>query len=942
MRAEKTFKNVVWGFALEAVVIVCGLILPRLILINYGSDYNGVTNAIRQFLQVITLFQAGISGVTMAVLYKPLAEKDISQISIIVRTTESFLRKIVIIFLGFIVIISCGFPFLVIDQFDWFFSASMVLIMSLSACAQFYFGRVYELLLNADQNQRFVSIVNICKVTASTIISAIMINMGFGLRLVMLASAIVYIIAPLFVCAYTKRKYNIITNVTRDDSVLKQRWDNFGRQVAYFVVSNTDIVVLSFFSNVFEISVYTVYRMIVNGIYGLFIPLTQGVNAAFGNMLAKEEYELLKKNLRIYEQVVFASSTFLHAVVLVMTLPFVALYTSGVTDAEYHRPVFMIVFTIAALFRCFRFPYEGMAVTAGHFKQTRNPAFIEAAITIIISVSLVTHLGVIGIAIGMLTAYVFRTVFFAIYTSRNVVKRSLWLPAKRLLLSAGCIVLAFGISTILPLREATDFLLWTVNAVIISTIALILVLLTELVFYRDDLKGLLCMIKGVLGKSDQAAKTVIEERHKSSTNIEDSVDKETPIMTKAFSDMLYLFSCAVHGTPPNMKKDYDLDEICQSAARQGILPFILISINNLHRDGDVLILGKSLDARINDLRITIINYIQRSSIIQSSIDILKQNDIPVCVLKGDTFACLYKNPECRISNDTDIYISDEKKIKQAIRILSDMGFNFRGDPSNSHHLTARHKDAGQLEVHRSLFQRDLHRRWFEGELSQPEPYRMVATPYDNELPALGLTDSLIYSYLHIVKHFVNSGIGIRPVMDTLLYISKHKEEIDFKRFSSIIKELKYDKFYDHIQLIGVLYLGFAESDFYPFSSDAATAARILADMEDGGIFGNALPWRAEFSKVYNEQRIKRFSDEANDAYMMKWEKRSPLRRLFVHRYEMMRKYPYVAKSIFLLPIAWFHRLVLFIFESVGGKKSNTNENKNIEARLNLIRELDMI
>ena len=500
MRAKKTFSNVVWGFIYEIAALVCGFVLPRLILTSFGSDYNGVTSTIRQFLQIIVIFQAGIGGVTMAALFKPLADKDVVKISVIVKTTEGFLRKVVLIFLGAIAVIACLYPFLVADEFDWFFTASLVVIMSLSTCVQYFFGQSYQLLLSADQYQKLNSIADCFKIISNTLIAAVMIDMGFGIRAVKLVSAIVFIIPPLLISYYAKKKYKIIHDVKRDNSVIKQRWDNFGQQVATFINLNTDLVILSFFLNAFEISVYAVYRLITSGVYGLFTPLTKGVSAAFGNMLAKEEHDLLKINLKVYEQVVFFAATFLFSVVLVMGLPFVSLFTAGVVDADYHRPMLLYAITAATMFRCFRFPYDGIVRAAGHFKQTRNQAFMEAVINIVVSVSLVYMTGIVGVAFGSLAAYIFRTIRLASYVSKNLIPRKLWFLFKRLILSLSCVALTFGIFNIIHLNDATGVLLWIINAVIVSTAALALAALVELLFYRSDMKVLLRIAKGVLHK----------------------------------------------------------------------------------------------------------------------------------------------------------------------------------------------------------------------------------------------------------------------------------------------------------------------------------------------------------------------------------------------------------------------------------------------------------
>jgi Na+-driven multidrug efflux pump len=504
MRAKKAIGNAIWGFLYEIVVLVCGFILPRLVLTSFGSEYNGVTNAINQFLRVIALFQAGISGVAMAALYKPLSENNTYKISVIVKTTEGFIRKVIYSFIVFILILASLYPFLVINEFDWFFTASLVLIMSLSTVAQYFFGRTYQILLNADQHQRLISIVNICKLIANTVISVIMINKGYGIREVKLAATSVYVITPILFTLYTKRKYRIVSDVEKDNSLIKQRWDGFVQQVAGFINANTDLIILSLFSNVYEVSVYSIYGLVFYGVIGLFSPLTSGVESAFGNMIAKDEQGVIGKNLRIYEQVIFTVTTFLFTVTLLSTLSFVSLYTTNISDVDYLRPSFLYIMIAAYMFMCFRFPYESIARAAGHFRQTRNPAFFEAGLNIVLSVILVFPFGIIGVAIGTLAAYVFRAIRYAVYVSHFIVQRELSIFLQRVFISSICLLLTVGIYSMIPLQTPSNYYEWALNALVASAIVFALIIIVELLFYHDDLKELVKMVKLAIRKNEKS------------------------------------------------------------------------------------------------------------------------------------------------------------------------------------------------------------------------------------------------------------------------------------------------------------------------------------------------------------------------------------------------------------------------------------------------------
>ena len=412
-------------------------------------------------------------------------------------------------------------------------------------------------------------------------------------------------------------------------------------------------------------------------------------------------------------------------------------------------------------------------------------------------------------------------------------------------------------------------------------------------------------------------------------------------MTQAFSDMLYLFSCSAHGTSPEARKDLDLDAIFQKATEHGVLPLVIMSVMNLNTDRECIILGKTLDNHIRRLRSQILKDIQRSIIIHSAIRKLTSENISFCILKGATIANLYKYPECRISNDTDIYIDGMRATKNALKVLKPLGFEYRGNPPGEHHLRVYHELAGEVELHHRLFRRDSLSRHFGSEVSQLEPYRIVKSPYGYEFPALGISDGLKYNYLHITKHFVNRGVGIRPLMDLLLYIRENKNAIDYNQFYNVISELKYEKFFDSIICIGIKYLGFSAEDLYPCNCDEGTIEELLSDIEEGGMFGGNLAWRAGFSKVYNEQRINKHKEEARDEYMKKWTK-NPAKRFFMNRYSIAKEYPYVNRYRTLLPIAWLHRAVRFTISLLTGKRKSNIHTDIINARMKLINKLDMI
>jgi len=500
-RTKKAFRNSFIALVSQFVSLICGFILPRLILTTFGSEYNGITSSISQFIECIVLLRAGVGSVTRASLYKPLATGDNDQINGIINATQKFMRRISLIFAGGLFVFACIYPFAVSDEFDWFFSFSLVLILGINVFAQNYFGITYQILIEADQKNFIYTLISIASTILNTIVAVILINAGAGIHIVKLGSAIVFTLNPLVLYLYAKKTYKLDSSVPANNDAISQRWDAFAQQVATFVTNNTDIVVLTLFSNLKEVSVYTVYYMIAGKLTNLVQTVTNGIDAAFGNILAKKENEALQTNFRLYEQLVFSVATFAFGCAMILIEPFVSVYTKGVSDVNYSRVIFGFLMCLNQLFYCIRLPYQMITNAAGHFKQTRNGAIFEALMNIIISVVLVIEYGLIGVTIGTLFAYVFRTIQYATYSSRNILNRNIIVFVKLLCISLIEIGVTYFLVFVLEkmrfMPVVNSYISWGIRAVITAILHFCVIAVFSIIFYYRQTRQLIRKIKSV-------------------------------------------------------------------------------------------------------------------------------------------------------------------------------------------------------------------------------------------------------------------------------------------------------------------------------------------------------------------------------------------------------------------------------------------------------------
>ena len=500
MKKKKVIINIISAVALQAITIICGFIIPKLIISNYGSNVNGLIHSITQFLAYITLLESGFGPVVLATLYKPIANKDKGTIEEILKTSEKFFRKIAYLFLVYILILCVVFPIMVSNEFDSIFTLSLVAIIAISTFAEYYFGMTYKLYIEAEQKKYIISSIQIGTIILNTIAVITLIHFGASIQIVKLATCLIFVLRPILQNIYVKKKFKINLKKAKGNYKIEQKWEGLAQHIAYVVHKNTDIVILTICGSLADISVYSVYLMIINAIKNITHSFIGGVDATIGDMIAKGENENLNKTFKTLECYYITIATILFSVTIFLIVPFVNLYTKGVTDVNYIRPEFAVLMVLAEFVWAIRQPYNDLVKAAGHFKQTRIGAWIEAISNIVISFILVWNFGIVGVAIGTLFAMAIRTIEFMYHASKYILKRSIWYTFKRLFIIAFEIGVLALIITVIPKIDVISYKTWALQALIITSISVVVVVLTNCIVYRDNAKKLFGKLFGTLLK----------------------------------------------------------------------------------------------------------------------------------------------------------------------------------------------------------------------------------------------------------------------------------------------------------------------------------------------------------------------------------------------------------------------------------------------------------
>lgn len=494
MRKKRLVYNTVSSLVYQVTTIICGFVLPRLILGAFGSNVNGLVNSIVQFLGIISFLELGVGAVVQSSLYKPLAENKRDDVSKIISSANKFFRKLGQILAVYVVILILFYPLFAAKEFGFCYIATLIVAISISSFAQYYFGIVNRLLLTADQRGYVQYTAQTIAVLGNTISCYILIAFGCSIQIVKLVTSIIYLIQPFAIYLYVRKNYQIDKKIKYDKEPIPQKWNGIAQHVAAVILDGTDTVVLTMFATLADVSIYSVYFLVVKGVKQLFMSMTNGITSLIGELWARQELAELKKTFEWTEWIIHTGTIFVFGVTAVLIVPFIRVYTLGIHDADYIQPLFAALIVAANATHCLRLPYNIMILAAGHYKQTQNNYIIAAIINIVVSVLAVRVWGLIGVAIGTLMAMGYQTVWMAWYNSKNLIRWPFSKFMKQMTIDIISVILCCAITQFFSMT-LVSYLGWVIVAIKVTVTWGVIILIVNLIFYREKVMKFIKVFK---------------------------------------------------------------------------------------------------------------------------------------------------------------------------------------------------------------------------------------------------------------------------------------------------------------------------------------------------------------------------------------------------------------------------------------------------------------
>ena len=218
---------------------------------------------------------------------------------------------------------------------------------------------------------------------------------------------------------------------------------------------------------------------------------------SLGQLLTERDKEDVWPVFSQYEYIAFVAIFVMLSTCCVLILPFIGLYTSGITDANYYDMTIALLMVITSAIEMLHIPSGHLLNMAGLFRISRNFQIISC-IVLVVSMALG---GMFWGVYGMLTAILLCAVLLAAmeigYVHTRFFQKKLGKLCKLLLPLVIVGVVACYLEMQLQL-QVTGYLQFMLYGIVFFAINCVLVILVGLLFNRKVFLSLLKRITGLI------------------------------------------------------------------------------------------------------------------------------------------------------------------------------------------------------------------------------------------------------------------------------------------------------------------------------------------------------------------------------------------------------------------------------------------------------------
>ncbi|MDY0299919.1 MAG: hypothetical protein RBQ66_08885, partial [Candidatus Cloacimonadaceae bacterium] len=222
------------------------------------------------------------------------------------------------------------------------------------------------------------------------------------IRIAHMTCSIIASITIVYICKKNNKTLNL--HVEPNYSAIKGTKDVLIQKITGLIYGTVPVLYMSIFLGSVYVSVYAVYNSIFTLVKNILYSLVNAPRMSFGALIAEKDTEYVKEQFLLYEFIIVFFSTIIFCSALVMIIPFILLYTRGITDIEYNDNRIAIMLTLIGFVEIIHIPSGHIINMSGNFSYSKKFQLV-AAILLIVLIPIASHYwGFIGILVSIFCA----------------------------------------------------------------------------------------------------------------------------------------------------------------------------------------------------------------------------------------------------------------------------------------------------------------------------------------------------------------------------------------------------------------------------------------------------------------------------------------------------------------------------------------------------------
>ena len=404
----------------QLLTLVLGITIPRLVLVNLGSEANGLLSSVNQALVYLSLLEGGVGLTITQALYRPVAEQKHSDINGIMSAANAFYQHVGMLYFFGMFFVAAAYSVVINTTYNRFIVFTVVILSGFPQVINFFFQGKYRTLISVSGKGYVLTNMTSVTYIGTSLCKIFLLLHGFDVVAIQAMYFVVSLLQMGFIVWYVHHEFPWLNiRVTPAKDKIGQRKSVFIHQIAGYIFNSTDMLILSIFCGLKVTSVYAMYNMFFTMISGFITNLTGSVSFAMGQKYNTNLPSYRNYN-NCYETLCIMLSFTLLTVLAVFMLPFLKLYTAGVTDISYHDPVVLYFFLAISLAKFGRTAHQKTIEYAGKFMETQPHALAEMIVNLLVSIIGVIKFGIYGVLAGTIAAITVRTIPMVYYSCRKL------------------------------------------------------------------------------------------------------------------------------------------------------------------------------------------------------------------------------------------------------------------------------------------------------------------------------------------------------------------------------------------------------------------------------------------------------------------------------------------------------------------------------------------